>query len=73
MRFGMIFDPGAPDALAGTQTILEYQRNVLDKMGEHFTTEPSADRGFRGIDGESLPSKFRVTVPVSMGGAPLVD
>ncbi len=72
-RFGMIFDPGAPDALAGAQTILEYQKHVLDYLGEYFTSEPVPESGFRGIDGEALPSKYRVTLPISLGGAPLVD
>ena len=66
--WGLIYDPGAADGLAGTQTLLEYLQSVVWPAGRD---QQKRDKGkfssYSGIDGKSLPAGHRSAVPFNFG------
>ena len=65
---GLIFDPGAPDGLTGTETLRRYQESVLHPSGLDFEVVQWKDESYAGIEGEGTPSKLRAAVPIDFGG-----
>ena len=67
--YGLIFDPGASEALAGTQTVVEYCRDVLKPNGYDAEVIPSLSNNtsFVGIDGVPLASGVRLRLLCNLG------
>eukprot|EP00959_Pyramimonas_sp_CCMP1952_P401548 8413747-Pyramimonas_sp.AAC.2 len=64
----MIFDPGAAEELAGTQTLLEYAREVVWPNGlDVRSIPPKGNASFSGIDGIPMRSQMTARVPVDLG------
>eukprot|EP00959_Pyramimonas_sp_CCMP1952_P207814 4346702-Pyramimonas_sp.AAC.1 len=40
-QHGLIIDPGAAEGLLGTETLLEWKRDIYDKRGLSYQLEPS--------------------------------
>ena len=66
--WGLVFDPGAADGLAGTQTLLEYLQAVA-WPAERDVSHAAAGRfsSYAGIDGKPLPAGPRSNVPFDFG------
>ena len=68
--YGLIFDPGASEALAGTQTVVEYCRDILRPNGyEPQVIATNTDNSFVGIDGLPLASGVRLGLLCNLGPA----
>ena len=66
--WGLIWDPGAGMEVAGTQTLLEYCREVCWPRGMHFkSVPPKGSTSFSGIDGVPLHSEMRASIPIDLG------
>ena len=65
--FGLIFDPGASEALSGTQTVVEYTKSILQPSGLAPKIIASDNNTFVGIDGLPLPSGVRLGIPCNLG------
>ena len=60
-RHGLLYDPGASSGIIGTDTLLDYVREVLG--GADIHTLPSFNK-FTGIDGEPTPGVGKAVVPL---------
>ncbi len=66
-RWGLLIDPGAADAVCGTQTLLEYCQQVLWPQGISHVPQGVGQTSFTGIDGLPLRSGLRTRIPVDLG------
>ena len=68
-RFGLLVDPGAANALMGTDTFREYYETVLKPQGLKISMELSQST-FAGIDGVPQPGQGIATFPIGLRGLP---
>ena len=60
-RFGLIYDPGASSGIIGTDTVREYQQEVLG--GAAIESKPTRAQ-FTGIDGRPTPGIGKAVLPL---------
>ena len=62
-RHGLIVDPGAASGIIGTDTLREYQDEVLSRHNKTVITRPSTS-SFTGIDGKPTPGLGIAHIPL---------
>lgn len=62
-RHGLLYDLGAPSGIIGTDTVREYQGDILN--GASIMVMPAWSH-FTGIDGKPTPGIGNVVVPLKM-------
>ncbi|CAK0817055.1 unnamed protein product, partial [Prorocentrum cordatum] len=60
-RFGLLYDPGASSGIIGTDTVREYQQEILG--GAEIESRPTRAQ-FTGIDGKPTPGIGKAIVPL---------
>lgn len=69
-RFGLIMDPGASSRVVGTDTCLDYARNVLGARDQRRITIEESTARFAGIDGEETRGLGHINMPLGLPGWP---
>ncbi|CAK0846103.1 unnamed protein product [Prorocentrum cordatum] len=60
-RFGLLYDPGASSGIIGTDTVREYQQEILG--GAEIESRPTRAQ-FTGIDGKPTPGIGKAILPL---------
>jgi len=64
--WGLIYDPGAPSGLCGTETLRNLMDEVLTPNGHQVSLRPQ-HATYRGISDTSETAKYRAVLPLNLG------